>query len=366
MEAIPRRLSFGASRTTFPTEKYIGILEQIDSALSKLHFLHASQSTNAVEAAQIERDVAQTKDEFTNLRYQFISIRTKHNFLDQLKKQIFPSDDEILALKEEVNQAKLKHKDMSEISERYLDSEISLLQDLFQKYDEIQILRTKLRQELEDVKAQISKDSPTDRITLPANILNNDVHEDMFKWYSDITSQLSFLSGIEVKAVHEGEITLKLVNSVLQCEHEMIIRIDSVHKKLMDVQIHPAVHIKDLIEYVRETNPNVGTQIRRLISETQHRIRNTYKKKKEIEEIAKKYQISWTSESNIVTVTVPTGVHATIDLPFEYPSAYPKIRILKLDGVKSEAALQNFVTVFDSTPSMMLTQLMEELNRINA
>jgi hypothetical protein len=59
----------------------------------------------------------------------------------------------------------------------------------------------------------------------------------MFKWYSDITSQLSFLSGIEVKAVHEGEIALKLVNSVLQCEHEMVIRIDSVHKKLMDVQV---------------------------------------------------------------------------------------------------------------------------------
>lgn len=54
------------------------------------------------------------------------------------------------------------------------------------------------------------------------------------------------------------------------------------------IQIHPAVHIKDLVEYVRETNPNVGTQIRRLISETQHRIRNTYKKKKEIEEISKK------------------------------------------------------------------------------
>lgn len=48
------------------------------------------------------------------------------------------------------------------------------------------------------------------------------------------------------------------------------------------------MHIKDIFEYVRETNPNVGTQIRRLISETQHRIRNTYKKKKEIEEIAKK------------------------------------------------------------------------------
>lgn len=84
---------------------------------------------------------------------------------------------------------------------------------------------------------QISKDSPTDRITLPANILNNDVHEDMFKWYSDITSQLSFLSGIEVKTVHEGEISLKLVNSVLQCEHEMVIRIDSVNKKLMDLQV---------------------------------------------------------------------------------------------------------------------------------
>ncbi len=59
--------------------------------------------------------------------------------------------------------------------------------------------------------------------------------------------------------------------------------------------------------------------------------------------VTRRYQISWTTESNIVTVTVPTGVHATIDLPFEYPSAYPKIRILKLDGVKSEAALQNFV-----------------------
>jgi hypothetical protein len=35
-------------------------------------------------------------------------------------------------IEEEVNQAKLKHKDMSEISERYLDNEISLLQDLFQ------------------------------------------------------------------------------------------------------------------------------------------------------------------------------------------------------------------------------------------
>jgi len=67
--------------------------------------------------------------------------------------------------------------------------------------------------------------------------LNNDVHEDMFKWYSGIAGQLSFLNGIEVKAVHEGEITLKLVNGVLQCEHEMIIRIDSVHKKLMDVQV---------------------------------------------------------------------------------------------------------------------------------
>lgn len=57
----------------------------------------------------------------------------------------------------------------------------------------------------------------------------------------------------------------------------------------------------------------------------------------------RRYQINWAPESNIVTVTVPTGVHATLDLPFEYPSAYPKIRVLKLDGVKSEPALQNFV-----------------------
>ncbi len=38
----------------------------------------------------------------------------------------------IIPTEEEVNQAKLKHKDMTEISERYLDNEISLLQDLFQ------------------------------------------------------------------------------------------------------------------------------------------------------------------------------------------------------------------------------------------
>lgn len=47
-------------------------------------------------------------------------------------------------IEEEVNQAKLKHKDMSEISERYLDNEISLLQDLFQSTRSIWIISSKL------------------------------------------------------------------------------------------------------------------------------------------------------------------------------------------------------------------------------
>jgi len=307
------------------------------------------------------------------LKSQFINSKTRLIFLEQLSKLQFPNEEELNFLREDIKQQESKYKEVLDTSENLSNNQTNFIHEITKRYEEVQHLRTQLRSELEEVKTQFKETPPSTEFLNKVPTLQhqqedqqesiNESYTEMNKWYSQIYQQLSSLGGINIKDITDDGLIISLHNTTFNSIHELLIMFDPENLTFLDAKILPSIPCKDIINQARNSN-----DIQYLVIEVQNRIRNINKKKQEIANLINNNNsptINWVLESTLMTISIPSKITVTLDVPYEYPNSWAKLRILKVETTLSQSQeVQDFLNPLQQGKQFItLTTLIEELNK---
>ena len=177
------------------------------------------------------------------------------------------------------------------------------------------------------------------------------------EWYSQLRSTLVQLSGLDVKHIQQDAIQVSFEHS--STEFTIEIRFKHNTTIIENAQVTPnVVPISDILDYAKDIN-----DLSFLTREIRARVVHFASRQVEVDRLTRRKMIvNYESRESRVTITLQSGLMATMEMEADYPQAYAGVVVTKLDDpTQTLKQLESWKTELNRGNVSTLTQMVDKI-----
>eukprot|EP01127_Copromyxa_protea_P005454 TRINITY_DN15384_c0_g1_i1.p1 TRINITY_DN15384_c0_g1~~TRINITY_DN15384_c0_g1_i1.p1 ORF type:complete len:273 (-),score=43.76 TRINITY_DN15384_c0_g1_i1:120-938(-) len=248
-----RRLSFGASKVSFPMDKYMRCLNNTEKEEQQI--MTPTSTMDPQQFRSIEIKHASVQYELASLEAQYMALLQKRKFLNALREEQWPSEYNVEYLNREIKSMKRDRDEQERHNREALGNISNGIHQIIENQQASNALREAAKVELQEVKKQI-----TEILTSP----RQNRHKEMSKISTSLLPEtkasdsryvhqaVSLLSGLSIVDIGSD---YKTFGVSIPGGDQYRITVVYVQNKINDAVVHPEIELSShILSYARAKN----------------------------------------------------------------------------------------------------------------